>query len=254
MAMIDGLLRRARRSGKIKWIGADVVREGEEFSYFVDERGPHFRHVPGNNFMAPIVSAYAAATTTDDGFVVTVLPRDELEKIRKKSRATREDAPWKEWPEQMMKKTAVRRLSRYLPDGRDWLPDDDDDEPIADLVPPKPGDFPTRPIGAGAALDAFAGSSTDDRPIEEAEAGEQAADALQDSPSHDIPETSEPAAGDQVVTRAPSTADSLFAAYQNGKVAKAAGDPRKVPDQYYGKPDSTKLAHAWLQGWDGRRL
>lgn len=124
LPMYQGLLRRFRRSGQFKTIMADLVRQDEEFHYYVDETGPHFRHVPGDRFDAPIVKIYATATTKDGGFFITVLTKAEADKIKNMSRATREDAPWKLWPEEMYKKTALRRLSKVLPSARDILGDD----------------------------------------------------------------------------------------------------------------------------------
>jgi recombination protein RecT len=126
--MYQGLLRRFRRSGQFKWITANLVREGEEFTHYIDENGEHFRHVPGGNFAAPIVKVYSLATTKDGGVFVAVLPIAEANKIRNQSRTTREDSPWKQWPEEMYKKTALRRLSKYLPSARDLLPDEDSPE------------------------------------------------------------------------------------------------------------------------------
>src|SRR4051794_27225823 len=108
--MYQGLLRRFRRSGQFKSVGAYVVRQGEEFQHWVDETGEHLKHVPGETFSAPIVKVYARANTKDDGFFVAVLSVAEANKIRDKSRSTREDSPWKQWPEEMYKKTALRRL------------------------------------------------------------------------------------------------------------------------------------------------
>src|SRR5262249_51865609 len=136
IAMYQGLLRRFRRSGQFKWITANVVRTGEEFVHFIDETGEHFRHVPGDNFSAAITKVYALATTKDGGVFVAVMSIAEANKIRSQSRATRDDSPWKQWPEEMYKKLAIRRLSKYLPSARDLLPDED--LPEIDSAPSAP--------------------------------------------------------------------------------------------------------------------
>jgi len=123
--MYQGLLRRFRKSGNFKWITADVVRQGEEFTHFIDENGEHFRHVPGDNVDAPLIKIYAMAHTKDGGIFVAVMPIAEANKIRAMSKSTRDDAPWKMWPGEMYKKTALRRLSKMLPTARD-LPTADD--------------------------------------------------------------------------------------------------------------------------------
>src|SRR5215471_3036603 len=117
--MVQGLMRRFRRSGQFHWSAGDGVRTGEEFHYYVDERGAHFKHVPGDDFDAPVIKAYAAAITRDHAFFCAVLTMKEIAKIRTMSKASRDDAPWNRWFEPMCIKTALRRLSKTLPSVRD---------------------------------------------------------------------------------------------------------------------------------------
>ena len=181
IAMYQGLLKRFRRSGAFRWIKADVVREGEEFYHYVDEHGEHIRHTPGDDFDAPIVKIYAMATTKDGGIFVNVMSIAEANKIKAMSKATRDDAPWKVWPEEMLKKTALRRLSKVLPAEGD-LPDDDLETFDAPALAPAAAAEPRAKArelvgqGAAAALDQFAASAFDaapvSRPADDAEAGE----------------------------------------------------------------------------------
>ena len=156
--MYQGRLRQFRRSGQFKSITANVVREGEEFSHYIDEQGPHFRHVPGNSFEAPIVNVYAMALTKEGGIFLDVMTIAEANKHRNMSRASRDDAPWKQWPEEMYKKTALLRLSKVLPSARDIIGDEDVPEiegpataPIAQVA---------RAPGAASALEQFASSAS----------------------------------------------------------------------------------------------
>jgi recombination protein RecT len=128
--MVQGVLRNIRRSGQLKWIQADVVREGEIFIREVTHDGPVFRHVPGNNFQAPIIGAYAVAGTKDGGFFNKYLSLDEINKHRAFSRAGREDSPWNQWFEAMAIKTAIHGLGKTLPSVRDAL---SEDETIVDV-------------------------------------------------------------------------------------------------------------------------
>jgi RecT family len=84
---------------------------------------------------------------------------NEINKIRSMSRARSDDAPWKQWPAEMMKKTAIRRLSKLLPSGRDLIPDEDE-EPSA-VEPAAPVAEIKRPSSAAAALEQFAGGKPD---------------------------------------------------------------------------------------------
>jgi recombination protein RecT len=144
--MYPGLLRRFRRSGQFKWVTAGVVRDGETFEHWITQDGEHFRHIPGESVTAPIKQIYALATTKDGGVFVAVLPLAEANKIRNMSRATREDAPWKQWPEEMYKKTAIRRLAKLLPSARDIIGEDDIPEvPLAVVASNEPAPLPVDP-------------------------------------------------------------------------------------------------------------
>jgi recombination protein RecT len=112
--MYQGLMELARRSGKIKKMTAEVVHKGDEFVY---EKGlsPILRHVPkGNN--KEVTHAYAVATLDDDDTQFEVMTIEELNKVKASSPAARRgDSPWQTWPEEMMKKTVIKRLCKMLP-------------------------------------------------------------------------------------------------------------------------------------------
>jgi recombination protein RecT len=138
--MYRGLVSRFQRSGHFRWIGADFHRKDDrDWRVWTDETGPHFLHDKGPGTGA-IVETYAAATTVEGGFFVAVVSPEDMARIRSESRAGREDSPWQKWPEQMMLKTAIRRLTKLLPvpdsvvmDEADGGPDVEQDEP----EPPK---------------------------------------------------------------------------------------------------------------------
>ena len=69
----------------------------------------------------------------------------EINKIKAVSKATRDDSPWRAWPAEMMKKTALRRLAKLLPSGRELFEEEDE------LPPPReePAATDQRPPGAG---------------------------------------------------------------------------------------------------------
>src|SRR5262245_33323241 len=76
--MYRGLLRKFQESGAFKWISADVVRTGELFEYWIDQNGPHFKHVPdGEAADTAICKVYAIATTLQGGVFVAVLSMQE---------------------------------------------------------------------------------------------------------------------------------------------------------------------------------
>jgi recombination protein RecT len=241
--MYQGLVSRFRRSGNFRWIGAAVVREGEDWTHYTDETGEHFRHVPGDDITRPILRIYAAATTLDGGMFVAVLPKAEADKIKNMSRTMREDAPWKMWESEMYKKTALRRLAKLLPSARDILGDDEFEPP--ETSPPARIES-NRPTGAAAALDAFVGqsppTSQQTPPPVGGEEGGGAPAVETEGPPHGQSAETESAAADPI------------AAYERGKRDKAKGvAQRALPGEYRGS-DVTALAAAWLKGWQGSPL
>lgn len=109
-----GMLALARRSGDIVSIDAHVVHENDKFeaSYGTDGRLHHEQCLTGDP--GKVICAYAYARLKDGGYAYDVLPLSELERIRRSSAAA-SSGPWKSWPEEMMRKSAVKRLCKYLP-------------------------------------------------------------------------------------------------------------------------------------------
>lgn len=109
-----GLLKLARQSGEIASISARVVHERDdfEFEYGLEEK---LRHVPS---MEPDpgkpVYAYAIFRLKDGSHHFDVMSAREIESIRKRSKAAN-NGPWVTDPEEMWKKTVLRRASKMSP-------------------------------------------------------------------------------------------------------------------------------------------
>lgn len=122
-----GFLMLARNSGNLVSIHADVVYEGDEFSF---EYGSnmHLRHVPkGDNEGRNPVWAYAHAKLTD-GEAFEVLPYERVLRVRDGSEGYKsalsvkgnnpkafEKNPWVAHEHEMAAKTMIRRISKMLP-------------------------------------------------------------------------------------------------------------------------------------------
>lgn len=118
--MVGGLLKRFRNSGEFKHINTGIVREGDTYRHYVDEEGEHFLHEEADdNSTRKIRRVYATAKTTNGGFFVASLTQAEIDRHKAMSRASRDDAPWKTFPEEMARKTALRVLSKLLPKSSD---------------------------------------------------------------------------------------------------------------------------------------
>lgn len=238
--MYRGLLKKFQESGKFKWITANVVYEGDEFSHWIDEYGEHLKHVPSDRYDVPVQRVYAMATTKDGGVFVTVMPIGEINKIRGMSKARRDDSPWQQWPQEMMKKTALRRISKMLPSAPQLDEEDEEEAPaqLRDVTSMEPRQRMT----AASALDAIGGSSAlADEQSDGAHPIEERGDDVRSSPADSGAATAEPQA-----------TDPILLAYQRGQDAKKAGQDRKTLPQDYRDPSRDSEATAWLAGFDGQ--
>ena len=108
-----GLTFMAMRTGEIKEIYADVVREGDTFEY---EYGleKYLRHKPADG-EGKITHAYSYAQFLNGGSVFTVMNRKQIDAIRARSKSG-DNGPWVTDYDQMAKKTVMRNLCvRFLP-------------------------------------------------------------------------------------------------------------------------------------------
>lgn len=121
MPMVYGLMKKVRQSGGVSAIyEPQVVYENDRFEYELGFE-PKLSHTPlmrGNRGQA--LGAYAVAILDDKHKtkVSVFLTYEEIEKIRNVSKA-KDNGPWKDWWEEMAKKSAMRRLCKYLPSSTD---------------------------------------------------------------------------------------------------------------------------------------
>lgn len=114
-----GLVELALRSGVVANIHADVIRDGDIFEYSAGELSRHVPYFLRRDVGRPkeagdVYAVYARAKFRDGSEKCDVMSLDEIERTRKRSRASN-NGPWiTDWTE-MAKKTVVRRLSKWLP-------------------------------------------------------------------------------------------------------------------------------------------
>lgn len=110
-----GMMTLARRAGGITTIASEVVFEGDEFEF---EHGlePTFRHRPRatDRSNEKITHAWAMAKFKDGSHQLAIMTKSEIDAIRRRSRASGA-GPWVSDYAEMAKKTALRRLCKYLP-------------------------------------------------------------------------------------------------------------------------------------------
>jgi recombination protein RecT len=115
MPMIGGILKRIRQSGEVARVSAHVVYDNDQFkvSYGFDEDVEHIPPALDKPRGKPI-GAYATAVLKDGSKLLEVMSLEEIEQVRKVSRAAN-NGPWVAWWSEMARKSVMRRLSKRLP-------------------------------------------------------------------------------------------------------------------------------------------
>lgn len=137
LPMVQGIIKKLRQSGEISSISARVVYEAEtrppiddqgkimldadgyplppRFRFVIKDGMEHLTHEPmlWGERGAPVL-AYATAKFKDGTVQHEPLTMADIAKIRNSSRS-KDKGPWVDWFEEMMRKSALRRLSKYLP-------------------------------------------------------------------------------------------------------------------------------------------
>jgi recombination protein RecT len=210
------------------------------FEHWIDENGEHFKHVPSNdNPDRKVRRVYSLATTKDGGVFIADLSLADINKRRNMSRAARDDAPWKQWPDEMMKKTALRVLSKLLPQSSDIDVFLQRDEAESLGVEPVETISDQRGAAFGNVLDHFAGTGEPETPPP-AESGPEAAGEAQGEATPNPPRPAPTSRGDVVEV-----------AYKRGVTWRELARPRKGMPPEYRDPGHSREASAWEAGFDG---
>ncbi len=110
-----GLVKIATDSGSIVWAKAILVRKEDTFKFLsIDEKPLHdFDAFATKEARGKITGGYSIAKLHNGDYLVDTMPISEIDDVRKTSKAA--NGPWKTWPEEMMKKTLLRRGSKSWP-------------------------------------------------------------------------------------------------------------------------------------------
>ena len=113
MPMVRGLIKLARQSGEISTLSANIVYENDEYDYVLgdDERLMHRPNMDGDRGAPKLV--YATVTFKDGSRQREVLTMADVAKARAVSKS-KDGGPWTQWFDEMAKKTAIRRLLKYV--------------------------------------------------------------------------------------------------------------------------------------------
>lgn len=108
-----GYIALARRSGELQTLSAQVVYSNDEFSlqYGVEDT---LIHKPALNGRGEALGAYCVFKYKDGGYSFDWMSKEDIEKVRKRSKAS-DNGPWvTDWDE-MAKKTVIKRHAKLAP-------------------------------------------------------------------------------------------------------------------------------------------
>lgn len=122
----QGLIKLITDTGSVTSVSANIVREGDDFSY---ELGINqsIIHKPKLGNKGDIIGVYAVATLHNGTKMVEVMSADEIESIRGTSESYKafslgkiKTCVWETYPSEMFRKTVLRRIVKYLPKTDRW--------------------------------------------------------------------------------------------------------------------------------------
>lgn len=109
-----GMIDLCYRSGEFKIISAHIVYENDEFEfeYGIEDR---LRHKPTMGEKGRPMWVYAIYKLQNGGYSFEVMGYDECLAFGKAKSKTFSNGPWQTDPEEMAKKTVIKRLLKYAP-------------------------------------------------------------------------------------------------------------------------------------------
>lgn len=109
----QGMVKLFWQSPMARHLDAQAVKENDHFDY---EYGlnPKLEHRPARGDRGKTIAYYAVATMTNGGAGFVVMFPEDIEAIRKRSKA-KDDGPWLTDYDAMAKKTCIRQLFKTLP-------------------------------------------------------------------------------------------------------------------------------------------
>ena len=148
MPMVAGLMKLARNSGEIASLTSHVVFAGEPFRVHLgdEDRIVHERILDAVDAGKPPIAAYAVALLKDGTRVHEAMTWKQIMKVKGAS-ASGDKGPWGAWPDEMARKTVLRRLLKRLP----LSTDRDGDRRFVQAVERVDEDHPRVAAASGAA-------------------------------------------------------------------------------------------------------
>jgi len=160
-----GSIKKIMSIPNMKMFFVDVVYTNDTFEYWADEDGKHVKHAPClTNDRGEFQGVYAVAKTKDGTVYAEYMNHDEVEKHRKCSKQAN-SGPWRDWYDQMAKKTIIHRIAKKMPTTDEILNIVDRDKDLYELERPPEAEAlepPTKPLALMEAIDVPAPPETEE--------------------------------------------------------------------------------------------
>lgn len=134
-----GLIDLAYRSGEVKTIIAQIVYENDEFDF---EYGlnPKLYHKPAKSNRGKAEWVYAVFKLVNGGEGFEVMSIEDVIKHGKKYSKSFNRGPWQDNPEEMYKKTLIKRVLKYAPLKSDFVKAVQSDDQVVKFEKPEEED------------------------------------------------------------------------------------------------------------------
>lgn len=137
-----GMIDLAYRSGQISSIQAHVVYENDTFEYSFG-LDPTLKHVPAIKDRGTPHAVYAVFKTKDGGFGYEVMPWEDVIAHGQRFSKTYGNGPWQTNPEEMAKKTVLKRVLKYAPLSSEFVKAAVADGTVKDQIADDMSDIPS---------------------------------------------------------------------------------------------------------------
>jgi len=112
-----GYINLATRSGSISHANVGLVYENDDFQMMGISEEPIHKRDPFSVERGKIVGGYCCVKLPSGDYMTTTMTIKEFDKIQMISKA--KNGPWKSWPDEMRKKTVIKRASKLWPSAKD---------------------------------------------------------------------------------------------------------------------------------------
>lgn len=113
-----GLVKIATDSGSIKWAKVELVYESDTFEWLGPSTVPVHRADPfaPKDKRGAMIGGYCIAKLPDGDTLIETMGAEQIYKIRNTSKAYKTNSgPWVDWPDEMAKKTIIKRAYKSWP-------------------------------------------------------------------------------------------------------------------------------------------